>query len=199
MFLLLSFASALIPIPKGGPGILLGSPSAQIKLEVVVDATCPDCGAIWPNIEKVLDTYDSVSVQVQWLCLPSHTWSYVVTRAVFAIHSLVPEKAKLAMHALFTEHGQDQFSSYALAEVGEAVVTEKVLTYFEQAVSVPPSQMENAFNSVDVQMAARISYKYSFIQDVPGTPTVFANGDQTKLTEDSSWLDWQEFIDQLLK
>lgn len=196
---LLSLSLSLIPVPKRHPGIHMGPAAAKINVEIFVDATCPDCGQIWPNIEKALETYKDLNVDVQWLCLPSHTWSHDVTRAVFAVKSISEEKAIKVMHGLFAEYEQQQFYPTTLANVPENEVHKRLTRWIVDNYDIDESEFTMAFYASDNQMDARITYKYAFIKNVPGTPTVYINGDQSTLNEGSSWSEWASTIDALLK
>lgn len=195
---LLAVAQSLIPIPKGQPGIHFGPATALINVELFVDAVCPDCATIWPIVEQVLAKYPTVNVQVHWLDLPTHTWAFAVSRAAFAAKSISEELAQKVVTGLFGNHEQDQFGTSKLMNVPESQVIPMILRWVSDTYNVDYSQIEMAYESVDVQMATRIDYKYSYIRNLPGTPTVYVNGAQTTLNEGSTFDDWCTLIDSLL-
>jgi hypothetical protein len=102
------------------------------------------------------------------------------------------------VHGLFVKREQNQFTASALKNTPEAQVIPKILTYITQTYGVDYTQLQQAYNATQTILNTRIDYKYSFIRHVPGTPTVFFNGAQTTLNENSPLSDWTALIDSLL-
>jgi protein-disulfide isomerase len=197
--LLLARVAPLISIPKRVPGVHFGPDTALVGIEVVCDSVCPDCATVWSVVESVLSQYPTqVNVQLHFLALPSHTWAYAVARGVFAVQSLSADVARSVVHGLYVKREQTQFSASALKNTPEAQVIPKILTYIAQTYGVDYAQLQQAYNATQTVLNARIDYKYAFIRHVPGTPTVFFNGAQTTLNENSPLSDWTKLIDSLL-
>jgi hypothetical protein len=139
-----------------------------------------------------------VNLQVHFLELPSHTWAFAVTRGIYAVKAISEDKARKAIAGLFGKHEQSQFSTSALSNTPESQVTGKVLNWAAITYGISYADLEKKWQSSEVVMAARIDFKYSYIRHVPGTPTVFFNGEQTNLNEMSTLNDWVRLIDSLL-
>jgi protein-disulfide isomerase len=197
--LFVAAATSLIPVPKRVTGVHFGPADPLINVELFFDAVCPDCATIWPIIEQVLSQYpNTVGFQVHFIDLPSHTWAYAVSRAVFAVQSVSDDLARSLIRGLLGNHEQDQFTASALKNTPESQVIPKILTYVSTAYNVDYNVLNNKYQSTDIVLNTRIDFKYSFIKNIPGTPTVFFNGAQTDLNEGSSLADWVSLINSLL-
>lgn len=201
MIALLAFlGSAGIPIPKGYSGIHWGPESAPINIELFTDIICPDCATEWPITMKVLEKYSTqVNLQVHLFELPFHTWAYVISRLCYAMDSIDHKLGQAVINGLLGDHDQDQFGTTAMQNTPEKDVTKKALAYAVEKYGVDATTLQKAFDSTEVIMRTRIDYKYTYIKNIPGTPTVYINGIQTDLTENSSFDDWCRIIDKLLE
>jgi predicted DsbA family dithiol-disulfide isomerase len=196
-FLTASFS--LIPVPKREPGIHFGPDTSLIAIEVFCDSVCPDCANTWPIVESVLSEYPTqVSVQLHFIALPSHTWAYPLARGVFAVNAISAETARQVVHGLYVKHEQNQFTASALKNTPESKVTQSILNYLASTYAIDRIKLEQAYNSTTTVQTTRIDFKYAFLRHIPGTPTVYINGAQTELNENSKLSDWSSQIKALL-
>jgi predicted DsbA family dithiol-disulfide isomerase len=190
---------SLIPIPKRLSGIHFGADPALINIEVFCDSVCPDCATTWPVVESVLNQYpNQVGVQLHFLALPSHTWAYAVARGVFAVNSISADAARQLVHGLYAKREQNQFTASALKNTPESKVIQSILNYISSTYGLDAIKVQQAYNSTATVQNTRIDFKYAFLRHVPGTPTVYINGAQTKLNEESKLSDWVSAIKPLL-
>ena len=202
MFALLKIASPRMPIPSRYPAIPRGNQDAKIHIEVFVDLLCPDCLATWPNVIKVLNDYpNDVRVSTHLNSLPYHTWAFALTRALFALDSISDDHTPInnIIDAMYIDGDQNQFTNEALGDKNQSIVLDQIFTYIKekaQLESIDP--LIAAYQDVNINLKTRIAFKYSMEQFASATPTVFVNGVQTELNEDSSYDDWKAVIDYVL-
>jgi predicted DsbA family dithiol-disulfide isomerase len=197
--LFLCSATSLIPVPKRLSGIHFGADPALIDIEVFCDSVCPDCAATWPVVEAVLNQYPTqVGVQLHFIALPSHTWAYALARGVFAVNSLSASTARQLVHGLYTKGEQAQFTASALKNTPESRVITSILNYIGSTYGLDPAKVQQAYNSTETVQNTRIDFKYAFLRHIPGTPTIYVNGAQTELNEESKLSDWVALINSLL-
>jgi protein-disulfide isomerase len=196
LFLLVPAALGLIPVPKRLPGIHFGADPALVNVEVFCDSLCPYCAALWSVIESVLSQFPKeVGVQLHFIALPSHTWAYALARGVFAVKALSEDVARDLVHGLYVKREQNQFTATALRNTPESKVIPQILNYIASTYGLDPAQVQASYNSTATVQNTRIDYKYAYLRHIPGTPTVYINGAQSELDEES---DWVSFIKSLL-
>ena len=194
-----ALCTALIPVPNRPTGIKYGPSGAPINIEVFVDITCPDCATEYATVKKVLDAYPTqVNVVYHFFELPSHTWSYVLTRSIFACLKESEDLAKKMIEGLLGNFDQSQFYPSTLAESGEAKVQELATQYAVSTTGIDRGTFELNYDDLSVIMLARTEFKYSLIRNLKGTPTVYINGVESSLNEDSTLQDWKNLINSLL-
>lgn len=197
--LFVALSTALIPVPSRPTGIKYGPSSAPVNIEVFVDITCPDCATEYETVKKVLAAYPTqVNVVYHFFELPSHTWSYVLTRSIFACLKESEDYAKKMIDGLLGNGDQSQFYPTVLAEKGEAKVQKLAEQYAVSTTGIDSSTFELNYDDLSVIMLTRIEFKYSLIKNLKGTPTVYINGVESSLNEESTLQDWKDLIDSLL-
>lgn len=197
--LFVALCTALIPVPNRPTGIKYGPSYAPINIEVFVDMTCPDCAEEYNVVKQVLAAYPTeVNIVYHFFELPSHTWSYLLARSVFACYKESEELAKKMLDGLLGNYDQSQFYPTALAESGEAKVQELATQYAVAQTGIDRSTFELNYDDLSVILLTRTEFKYSLIRNLKGTPSVYINGVETSLTETSTLQDWKDLINSLL-
>lgn len=193
-----ALCTSLIPIPKRPPGIHYGPSSAPINIEVFVDITCPACAGDYNTIKQVLAAYPTqVNVVYHFFELPSHTWSYLLTRSLFACYKESEEYAKKMIDGLFGDYDQTQFYPTTLENTGEAKVEELAEQYAVTKTGIDRNTYKVNYDDADVVQMTRIEFKHSFVHKLKGTPTIYVNGVEA-FFGGPSFQEWKELIDSLL-
>lgn len=187
------------PIPPRSTGLLWGNKSALVSIEMFGDPLCPVCMDIWPQVSQVIEYYQNkISFRLHLLPLPYHTWAFVITRVADAIKSIDEEKAKSMLDALY-KGDQDLFSNSKLADKGETENVQTIIRWAAEKLEMDEAAIQEAYKKVDINMAARIQYKYAGVHRVAGTPTIFVNGVDAPLYSDTPFEEWKSYIDNLLQ
>ena len=198
-YFLATFCLSLIPVPKRTTGIKFGPSSAQISFEVFTDITCPDCAADYNNIQLLMAEYPTqINFIFHFFEIPAHTWSFLLTRSIYACYKESENNAKKILDGLFGKYEQAQFYPKALSDVGEEKVLELAKQYVISKTGIDQKTFEMNYDDLDVIQQARIDFKYSFIHNLNGIPTIYANGVKTDLGT-SSLQDWKNLINSLLE
>lgn len=198
--ILLSLSLSLIPVPNRPSGVRYGPADAQINIEIFLDMTCPDCATEFNRVKQILAAYPTqVNVVYHFFELPSHTWSYLLARSVFAVMKESEELGKKMLDGLLGNGDQSLFYPTTQKDNGEQKVYEAAKQYAVKQTGISASTFELNYDDLDVIMATRIEFKYSLIRDLPGTPTVYVNGVVTSLNEESTIDDWKDLINSLLQ
>lgn len=199
-YFLAFFCSSLIPIPKRPTGIQFGPSSAPITFEIFTDITCPDCAADYKNIQLILAEYPTqVNFIFHFFEIPAHTWSYLLTRSIYACYKESEDYAKKILDGLFGKYEQAKFYPKALSNVGEEKVFELAKEYVISKTGIDKTTFELNYDDPDVIKQARIDFKYSFIRNLNSVPTIYVNGVKSDLGVSSSLQDWKDLINSLLE
>jgi protein-disulfide isomerase len=191
-------ASILMPIPKRFPGLAFGPTNAIIRLELFGDPLCDGCAAEWPTIQAVLAHYPTqLNLDVHFLPLPYHTWSYVLVRSIVAVNISSTASAQQFVTKLY---GGDMnlFTNEALADVGQTDVIARIATYVSQNFGISSSTFNANFQAANTDNLGRIEFKYATSRTVNGTPLVYLNGVESDLDGDSPLSQWYAEIDALI-
>ena len=165
-------ACLCVSVPKRYPGITWGNEDAAIHVEVYVDPLCPDCLAIWPNLQTVLEKYPTqVKITLHPFNLPYHTWSFYVVRAIYALVAYDETLGKQFVDALYKGE-QNQFSNSALENVGEASIPARILNYIANKYGISYEDLLDLFNTQEVRSKASTGFTFAASHGVDGTPTV---------------------------
>ncbi|OHS95850.1 hypothetical protein TRFO_38009 [Tritrichomonas foetus] len=196
MFVLLSCLCGALPYRY--PGIKWGRKDAVINVEVYVDPLCPDCLAIWPTVQTVMDKFPlQVNVTLIPMNLPYHTWSFYVVRGCYALYGYDNELGRNFMDALFKGE-QNQFSNSALSEVPESSMAAKILNYICNKYSIKYEDLLAKWNDTHLANLASTGLGFAGAHGVDGTPTVFINGVMTDIDQDTPVSTWVSVIQDLL-
>lgn len=140
---------------------------------------------------------DKLSVNLHVFPLPYHTWGFLTAQAAQVIASLNSSSAATFsfFDALFAGNQQQQLWNDATNS------THQALSFLTQlAVStanVSPQAFAAGMQNADLNMAARISWKYGCSRSVTGTPSLFVNN--LPVDADPSWTlqQWEQILDPL--
>ena len=196
---LISLSLSLIDVPNRPLGIKYGTPNAPILIESYVDITCPDCAVEFKTLQQVIQKNEgNVYVVFHFYELASHTWSYVLTRALFAVNMISEDLGKQFLYDILATGGQSDFSWAHLYQVPESEVTTRAVEYAAKITGLSTDEIQLNFDDLNVILQTRADFKYSLLRGLQATPTVFINGVQSDLTETATVDDWQKLIDSLL-
>ncbi|KAH0786468.1 DSBA-like thioredoxin domain containing protein [Histomonas meleagridis] len=197
-FLFAPAVLSLMPVPKRYPGLRWGTNNPIITVELFADPLCPDCQAIWPRIQYILNTYSQqINVIVHMLPLPYHTWAFVITRSILACNSLNEGTGNKFLELLYAGD-IDQFQNDPMKGFGERDVLELVSKYVQEKLLINTQTFLTEYNKADISMAARIEFKFAASHSVSGTPTVYVNGVETELNAEQTQEEWDNYFKALL-
>lgn len=201
MFILfISFCLSLIPIPNRPTGIKYGPSYAPINIEIFIDITCPACASQYSTIQKILIEYPTqINVVYHFFEIPSHTWSYLLTRSIFACYKESEEYAKTMIDGLLGKFEQIQFYPAKLKESGEDKVKELAEQYAIEKTGIDRNTFEVNYDDPNVVKMTRVEFKYALIRNLEVTPTAYVNGVKSDLYGSASLQDWKDLIDSLLE
>lgn len=195
-----TLCTSLIPIPSRPSGIKYGPSYAPINIEIFIDITCPACASQYSTIQKILAEYPTqINVVYHFFDIPTHTWSYLLTRSIFACFKESEEYAKTMIDGLLGKFEQIQFYPATLKQSGEAKVKELAEQYAVSKTGIDKSTFELNYDDQSVIQMARVEFKYSLIRNLEETPTVYVNGVRSDLYASATLQDWKDLIDSLLE
>ncbi|EAX98873.1 hypothetical protein TVAG_146100 [Trichomonas vaginalis G3] len=198
---MLSILAALAiscPVPARQTGLTWNPNANKILVEMYGDPLCPVCLNAWMNgVSKMIQKYQNdVKFVLHFLPLPYHTWAFVVTRTILAVKQLSEPKAQILVNALYTG-GQGQFENDP--SFTENTVTDNCIKYAAKICQLSEDDIRNAFATIDINLGARVEFKYSTSHGVDGTPYFFVNGVVTNDVDAGSSIDdWSLYLDNLL-
>ena len=115
-------AAQPVPLPNTPDAYLrLGSPSAQVVMDVFVDLLCPDCAGDWPILKQLSAHYTPEQLQlvIHLFPLPYHTNAFYVAYAANVITTLNSTGAYGWTDSLF--NGAQQASVELFARTAQAM------------------------------------------------------------------------------
>jgi hypothetical protein len=138
-----------------------------------------------------------VNLDVHFLPLPYHTWSYVLVRSIVAVNVTSTTFAQQFLSNLYAGD-MAQFTNEALADSGQTEVVEKIANYVNQKFGIATSVFYANYNAANSDNLGRIEFKFATGRTVNGTPCVYLNGQESDLDGDSPLSQWYAEIDALL-
>jgi hypothetical protein len=116
-------------------------------MELFSDPLCPGCAQEWTTIQAVLAHYPTqLNLDVHFLSLPYHTYSFVLTRSIIAVNITSTTTAQQFLTKLYSGD-QDQFSNEALAGIGQTAVIAKVAQYVSDNFGISTSVFNTNYNA----------------------------------------------------
>jgi protein-disulfide isomerase len=170
-----------------------------ILIEAFFDPICPDSRDGWPPLKQVLEHYGSrVHLVVHLLPLPYHDHAFVSSRAIHIVNN-INSSATFEILEWFFKHQEKFYNAQTLNLSRAFVVNEIVKSAAEVLGHSYYGAVESGFNDRKTDLKTRVSFKYSALRGVYGTPTFFING--FVLPDAGSSVDfsgWKTVIDQLI-
>ena len=204
-----------IAIPPHTPGFRLGSPAAQIQVEVFVDLQCPYSAKAFAYTLQLHQRHpNDVSFIYLPLVLPAHRQAYYMLKSSLAAALTTTSPTLTAASSaptvsstwiayvghLYTQ--VDRFSSrnHYMNKTEEDLlnhVSRCVLEFhhedeprFDQYYQLIKSEALDEWAKQSIRLAAK--------RGVVSTPTFFVNGSECVVVDSSSTDKWEEIIKQLL-
>jgi predicted DsbA family dithiol-disulfide isomerase len=154
------------------------------------DAACPPCATTWAIVESGLLQFPTQGgVQLHLLALPSHTWPYALARSIYAVKAISEDIAKELVHGIYVKREQNQLTASTMRNTPESKMTAQILNYIASTYGLDPTKLQASYNSTQRVQNTRIDSKYSYLRHIRGTPTVYVNGAESALTENSALSD----------
>ncbi|KAH7523474.1 uncharacterized protein LOC107422866 [Ziziphus jujuba] len=170
-----------------------------ILIEAFVDPVCPDSRDAWPPLKQALEHYGSrVALVVHLLPLPYHDYAFASSRAIHIVNNL-NSSATFEILEWFFKHQEKFYNAQTLNLSKASVIDEIVKSVAEVVGKSYYGAVRSGFNDRNTDLKTRVSFKYSALRGVYGTPTFFLNG--FVLPDAGSALDfadWKTIIDPLI-
>jgi protein-disulfide isomerase len=96
------------PIPQRASGVLYGSSSAEVYLDVFVDIQCPHSQKLWPTLMQVMEHYTDkpVNLKTHIITISNHRQALDMSLELFAVAD--GDNAKFYQFATFLYGRQEQ-------------------------------------------------------------------------------------------
>ncbi|CAF1171747.1 unnamed protein product [Didymodactylos carnosus] len=190
-----------IPIPTRPEGYgIIGSPDANIIVEMYLDLLCDDCQASWPTIMSLVYYYDT---RIQFLIhpfpFPYHTNSFLVNQGLHVVANVTEGTINLIKkYAQLALQHQSTWYNEATMNMTITEVIQSVANFIANDVQVATvDRVMRLMQDKDINERTVISWKYACSRGVFSTPTFMVNG--VYVSADSSWTldNWRSVIDPL--
>lgn len=177
-------AAQPVPLPDTTDVFLrIGSPTAQVVVEVHVDLLCPDCAAAEPVLAQVTAAYtpSQLALVYHLFPLPYHTWAFTAALGGNIIRDLAgTDSAVAAWKDYMFAGGQQNFWASAVMNYTNTQVNALFATTAANVSGVSAAAFLNELNNdANLNMDTRISWKYGCQRTVTGTPSFWVNGTLT--------------------
>jgi protein-disulfide isomerase len=196
-----SVGAQQLPIPKTSLGVSRGHPDAPIKLEEFGDFQCPDCKEALPVVEQVLEYYGPEKIYYTWHTYPlwfhHQAWTAAKAAAIVKKHS----PTLYWNYHRFVFQNQETFFNgawYNRTENDLEHLFAVYVTKFGVAENVYWAEIVNDSN--DVFNYANDEFHLGIYRGVYMTPQFLVNGFKAEhIDESTTFAQWKQFIDSLLK
>lgn len=188
-----------IPIPRRESGVLLGHPSADVKIDLFVDIQCPHSKAIWPNILEVIDHYKGqpVSIRLHIITLSNHRQAWDVSLGIFAMAE--DDAQRFYDFVTFLYERQELFYNGPFLHKTHDDLRKLIAEFASEFADVDKNAFLQRMADDDIYVLARTPIRYSATKAVWGTPTVFINNsNNVPVNHSSSLAEWRAVIDPML-
>ncbi|KAF7829536.1 uncharacterized protein G2W53_011869 [Senna tora] len=173
--------------------------SDTILIEAFFDPVCPDSRDSWPSLKRALTYYGSrVSLVVHLLPLPYHDNAFVASRALHIVNAL-NSSATFPTLEWFFKH-QEKFYGAKTQYLSRASIVDEIVKSVTKVVGASYySSIKNGFNDRKTDLQTRVSFKYSALRGVYGTPFFYVNGFLLPDTGNAvDYNTWRKVIDPLV-
>ncbi|GAQ78260.1 hypothetical protein KFL_000100260 [Klebsormidium nitens] len=189
--------NAQFPVPRRYDGFLYGKGGNDaIVIEAFLDIMCPSCRASWPVLKNVSTYYgdDKVDIIIHPFSNPFHHYSFHAARGMHAVAALNSSLPIAWMEAVFER--QERFDNNATALETPASTLER-FSDIAPKIGLSGTSFLHAFDREDVDLAARVSFKYGCARSVVWTPTHLVNGAPLGATNNWDLDAWKRLLDPL--
>lgn len=189
-----------IPIPKRQVGFVFngGHADAPVHLDAYMGPLCPYSRQAFPTITQLAAEYgpDKLKLTIHLFPLPYHRNSFLVAMGQHVVDQVTNGNMSYAWMANVYSN-LVYFVNSVTADMSENEV-KQVLSLVAGHVGVSKSVFMTMMDNQDINMKARIGWKYTCSRGVSGTPTFMVN--DVLVNAYSSWTvtDWKTLIDPLL-
>ena len=188
-----------IPIPYRACGFTLGSPSANVKIDLFFDIQCPHSKRAWPTIVELLKHYESksVSVTAHIITLSNHRQAWDLSLALFALAD--GDARRFFDFVGFLFERQEQYLNEPFKHKTHDDLRQLAADFAVQHAGVEKNQFLTRMSEHEIYIEARTPIRYAATRSVWATPTFFINNaDDVPLSFDSKLQEWVNVIDPLL-
>ena len=154
---------------------MAGNRTMDIFIDVFYDNLCSDCVENSPVLAQLVTQAflkGRVGVAINIFPLPYHHNSFFAAWAGETIKHTNPEQFIPYMYYIFSHY--DDFISKAVG-LTEPEVQHRYASYVETATGINPQVILNGYQNRDLDLSARLAWKYACSRGVTGTPTFIVN------------------------
>eukprot|EP00275_Glaucocystis_incrassata_P001597 EC123436.1.p1 GENE.EC123436.1~~EC123436.1.p1 ORF type:complete len:194 (+),score=26.44 EC123436.1:62-643(+) len=189
-----------IPIPKNAfGGILFGSVTAPVHLDVYIDFQCPFCKKAWPTVEQLAQTYtrDQLRFVFYPTILAGHRQAWEAAMAARVVAGEDGEKFFNFASLLYNR--QSEFNNESFRQKTYEDLLNLFASFAEGFNGSNKSEFLAKVQSNEVYSDSKTPVRLAIVRGVWSTPTFAINGAMVpKLGSSSTIDDWKAVIDPLL-
>jgi hypothetical protein len=185
------------PIPSTYDGYKAGSPSAQVTLESFMDFLCPDSKQSWPVLQQVLSYYGGNKIQhiMHVFALPYHHNAFLAAKA-----GVILERKQTGLIWKWLDVIFSHQAAFWNAATANMTATQVISAMADLAAPLGISKRDfiNGMNDANLDIIARVSWKFSAGRGISGTPSFIVNGVFVPQASSTwSFADWRNLLDPL--
>ena len=187
------------PTPSAPSFFYIGEINSSATIDIFIDPLCADCANQYASAIYALIVKDYMRIQFRFrfLAHPSQTFSFKITKLLFAVNSLSKDQGFALLHRLLT--GDYKLFMYQqMLETSVSDATIKMIKWASENTNIDYDIIKSKYDDVTTEVAARTEFKYSLLHNVYSTPVVHINGVLCDLNEQSTIADWEKVINPFL-
>lgn len=203
LLVLVCSVCAQTPIPNRPDGFASpygGAADSPVVLDAFVDLLCPASQAAWPTLGQVIASYKGqVRLVTHLFPLPYHTWAFIFSQGAYIVDDNSSHNVSAVYNYFdFSFNIQTQYYNPATADLSTNEIVSQLAADVQKAGIMSAQSFQDGINNSDLNMDARVAWKYACSRAITGTPSFLING--VFINADSSWTvaDWQSVINPLL-
>ncbi|KAI6645787.1 hypothetical protein LOD99_13050 [Oopsacas minuta] len=177
---------------------LLGNRTREIFIDVFYDNICEVSAANWPLFSQVISQEylrNTLGVAVHIFPLPYHHNSFFAAWAGEAVIQTDASKYRDYMTYVFKNY--DDFISKAV-NLTEGEVHQAYAKAVEMSTGIKAQVILDGYKNRDLDLRARLAWKYGCYRGVSGTPTFMVNDVEVPEAGGFNLSQWNSFLRNLL-
>ena len=205
-----------ISIPPRAPGFRLGSPSAQLQMEVFIDLQCPFSAKAYAHTLKLHEKHaEQLSFVYVPLVLPAHRQAYYMLKSSLAAAltasspALTASSTPASVHSTWIAYASQlyaQVDRFSSKDHYHNKTEEDLINHVSRCALEFHRDAEERFDHYyqlvkgdALDEWAKQHTRLAAKRGVVATPTFFVNGSECVVVDSSSTDKWDEIIKQLLE